>query len=92
MYGLNDAAREWYFAVYEELEKLDCHRSSIDYSVFFWYHVHHLSGLLQSHTDDFLWAGSKKFKKAVVFPLCYKFEVGRESSKRFKYVGINISQ
>ena len=42
VYGLNDAVRKWYFAAYEELEKLGCHRSSIDYSVFFWYHDHHL--------------------------------------------------
>ena len=69
MYGLNDAARKWYFTVYEELEKLGCHRSSID-CVFLWYHVNQLLDLFQSHVDDFLWAGSKAFKEAVVLPLC----------------------
>ena len=92
MYGLNDAVRKWYFAVYEELEKLSCHRSSIDYGVFFWYHDSHLLGLFQSHVDDFLWARIKEFKKAVVFPLRYKFKVGREPIKQFKYVDINISE
>ena len=91
-YSLNDAARICYFAVYEELEKLGCHRSSIDYGVFFWYHDNHLSGLFQFHIEDFLWGGSKEFKEAVVLPLCYIFKVGRESIKQFKYVGINISQ
>ena len=92
MYGLNDAAKKWCFAVYEELEKLGCHRSSMDYFVFFWYHDNHLSGLFQSHVDDFLWARIKEFKEAVLFPLCYKFKVSRKSIKQFKYVAINISQ
>ena len=69
VYSLNDAARKWHFVVYEELEKLGCHRSSILYGAFFWYHDNHLSGLFQSHIDDFLWAGSKEFKEAVIFPV-----------------------
>ena len=81
MYSSSDAARKWYFAVHEELEKLSCHRSSVDYGVFFWYHDNHFSGLLQSHIDDFLWAAIKEFKVTAVFPLCYKFNVGRESIK-----------
>ena len=59
VYSLNDAARKWYFAMYKELEKLGCHRSSIDYGVFFWYYDNQLSGLFQSHVDDFLWAAIK---------------------------------
>ena len=92
MYGLNDAARTWYFAVFEELEKLGCRRSSIGYGVFFWYNDNELSGLFQSHVDDFIWAGNDEFKERVVFPLCDKFKVGRELVKQFKYVGLNIGQ
>ena len=34
VYGLNDAARMWYFTVWEELESLGCRRSVFDYGVF----------------------------------------------------------
>ena len=37
IYGLNDAARNWYFSVYEELCKYGCKRSTIDYGLFMWY-------------------------------------------------------
>ena len=31
LYGLDDAARMWYFSVWEELEELGCVRSNVDY-------------------------------------------------------------
>ena len=67
--------------MHEELEQVSCHRFSVDYGVFFWYHDNHFSGLLQCHIDDLPWAGIKELKEAVVFPMCYKFKVGRESIK-----------
>ena len=90
--GLNDAARMWYFAVWDELEKLGCKRSSLDYGVFMWYHDNHLAGLFQTHVDDFIWAGNNEFKNNVLDPLCKKFQVSKVFSKAFKYVGIDISQ
>ena len=80
------AARKWYFVACGELEKLGCHRSSIGYSAFFWYHHNHFLGVFQYHVDDFLWRRGKKFNEGVVFSLCDKFKVGRRSVKQFKYV------
>ena len=45
MYGLNDAARMWYFSVWEKLEELGCVRSSVDYGVFMRYEGEKLAGL-----------------------------------------------
>jgi hypothetical protein len=93
VYGLNDAARKWYFAVFDELINLSCHRSSTDYGIFMWYNGSELEGILMSHVDDFLWAGTDAFIKSVITPLSTKFKVGKScSSDSFKYVGINISQ
>ena len=36
VYGLNDAARMWYFAIWNELEMLGCKRSSINDGIFYW--------------------------------------------------------
>ena len=93
VYGLNDAARMWYFTVWEELESLGCRRSVFDYGVFTWLDQNQkLAGVFQSHVDDFLWSGTNEFNELVIQPLCQKFKVGNQSETSFKYVGINIAQ
>ena len=54
VHGLNDAARMWYFSVWEKLEELGCVRSSVDCGVFMWYERKELAGLIEIHVDDFL--------------------------------------
>ena len=90
VYGFSDGEKMWYFAVLNELVKLGCERSSLDYCVFTWYHNNHLTGLFQTHVDDFIQAGSNEFKINVPNPLCKKFQVGKNFPKAFKYVGNNI--
>ena len=93
VYGLNDAARMRYFAVWEELKRLGCKRSSVDYGVFTWFNNNkEMAGVFQSHVDDFLWSGTDSFERNVIQLSCIKFKVGNQSTKAFKYVGINITQ
>lgn len=93
IYGLNDAARMWYFAVWQQLNSLGCQRSVIDYGIFYFIDENHgLTGIIQAHVDDFLWAGTETFEKNVIQKLCKKFTAGRTASLNFKYVGININQ
>ena len=93
IYGLNDAARMWYFAVWQQLKSLGCQRSAIDYGIFYFIDEHDgLTGIIQAHVDDFLWAGTETFEKNVIQKLCGKFTAGRTASRNFKYVGININQ
>lgn len=92
VYGLNDAARMWYFSVWEELEKLNCQRSSLDYGIFCWYLDTKLCGIFQTHVDDFLWSGTDEFKVQVIDKLCQKFKVGHSASNAFRYIGLSISQ
>ncbi len=73
VYGLNDAARMWYWAIWEELTKLSCVRSSLDFGLFKWYNNGRLEGVFQSHVDDFLWAGSDAFENKVIVKLSQKF-------------------
>ena len=37
VYGLDDASRNWYFSVKEELLKVGCEQSKLDKSLFRWY-------------------------------------------------------
>ena len=92
VYGLNDAARNWYMAVFEELHSLGCRRSEFDYGVFTWYKNGGLAGILLSHVDDFIWAGTVQFKTVIIDSLCKKFRVGSMDSEGFTYIGIKVEQ
>ena len=87
-----DAARKFYFAVYKKLLDLNCVRSSVDYGLFSWYENGKLCGVLLSHVDDILWAGSESFKLKVIEPFCKLFSVRSQSANCFKYLGLNITQ
>jgi len=42
------------------------------------------------HVDDFLWAGSDRFKQDVILSLRMKFYCGKEIVCSFRYIGLNI--
>ena len=44
------------------------------------------------HVDDFLFAGSETFNRAVIDPISEKYKVGRRLHEHFKYVGLNVVQ
>ena len=92
IYGLNDAARMWYFTVWEMLEKFGCKRSSVDYGVFTWLEDRQLAGILETHVDDFMWSGTKSFERNVIKPLCDEIEIGQKSSTDINHLGLHISQ
>ena len=90
VYGLNDASRYWYLRVYDELTKAGCHVSKLDPAVFYYY-TNKLEGLLVSHVDDFLYAGTKRFGEEIE-RLKKVFQISKEDANAFKYVGIEIQQ
>lgn len=93
LYGLNDAARQFYQSVVEVLTELGCINSLLDPSLFYKYDKSGvLEGILVSHIDDFLHAGSETFDSDVMAKLRQRFVAGRLSCKQFSYVGFQISQ
>lgn len=92
VYGLNDAARTWYFSVLEKLEALGCVRSKVDFGVFLWFENGILSGILETHVDDFLWAGTSLFAEDVIKNLCQSFNIGSQFQETFLHLGLNIAQ
>ena len=93
VYGLNDASRNFYIKVKEELLKAGCTCSKLDQSVYTYHDTdHELQGLLMSHVDDFLWAGNLVFKHSVIDRIKSIFKISSENSAVFKYVGIKIKQ
>ena len=92
VYGLNDASRFWYFRVKDELTKLSCKSSKYDSSLFIYRYEGKLEGLLFAHVDDFMWAGTNNFKELVIDKLKQTFQVSKEYSNDFKYLGLEIHQ
>ena len=94
IYGLDDAAKLWYNTVKEELISSGCKMLVLDHSVFAFYceNTQKLIGLLLVHVDDFLFGGTAKFKKAIIQKILDKYQISKQSSQSFVYLGWNVVQ
>jgi hypothetical protein len=92
LYGLSDAARQFYESVTEEMATLGCVKSNLDPSMFYKRDEKGLSGLLVSHIDDFLHSGTVSFENSTTAKLCQRFIAGSHSEGTFSYVGYQITQ
>ena len=90
VYGLCDAARQWYLRVKRLLMDLGASVSSLDPALFSWKRRDRIEGIVCTYVDDFLWAGTQVFKEQVIDKLCQTFFIGSTDSKAFKYVGLNV--
>ena len=92
VYGLNDAARAWYFSVMNILLKLNMTICKYDPALFYWHNGGNLSGIICVHVDDFLWGGDNEFYNKVMLPLMKSLEIGSTARGAFKYLGLRIVQ
>ena len=90
VYGLSDAALQWYQRVKEELLSLGMKISLLDPALFAWQAPSGTKGILCLYVDDILWAGEKTFKETIIDKLSEMFKIGNSASKSFKYIGLNI--
>ena len=91
LYGLNDAARQFYHSVVETLISLGCEQSSLDPALFYLKRDGILVGMIVSHIDDFLHSGSPEFEE-VLKKLRERFLAGKLEEGKFRYVGFNVCQ
>ena len=66
LYGLNDAALQFYLTVRELLMSLGMKQSKIDPCLFFYHKEGRLCGSICIHVDDFLHAGNKDFDEEII--------------------------
>ena len=64
--------------------------SEIDPSMFIWHENNSLVGVIIVHIDDFLFACNEKFQNTVIANFRQTFAIGKEKSKQFKCVGLNL--
>ena len=92
VYGLVDASLKWYEKVRKTLKECGGTESKVDPAVFYWHDSNGLAGVLAVHVDDFLWAGSEIFEINVISKVKEVFNVGKEASESFKYLGLGLNQ
>ena len=92
VYGLNDAARSWYFTVRSLLVKLGCTQLKTDPASFYWYEKDVLSGVLIMHVDDYFYGGTQTFEDLIMANVKKEFQIGHQADGVFKYIGLEVSQ
>ena len=93
IYGLNDAPREWYNRVEQELLKLGGRKNLYDKAMFQWNNKDGaLCGILVTHVDDFVYCGTLNWHKDVVEQLLCIFKISKKEKGSFRYIGLNVPQ
>lgn len=93
LYGLNDAARQFYNSVVDELNLLGCIQATLDPALFYKFDSSgELVGLLVSHIDDFLHAGEGVFDTEVMAGLRNRFLAGKLEEDHFTYIGFTVKR
>ena len=92
VYGLSDASLRWYSRVKSFMLSVGGKMSKLDPALFIWHNGSSLLGLIAVHVDDLLCAGTKDFESTVLAKLRATFQIGREESSCFQYLGINLQQ
>ena len=92
LYGLNDAARQFYKSVEHFLIEKGCQQSSMDPALVFLMKDGTLQGIIASHVDDFVHCGTQNFENNVMTKLRQHFEAGKVEGGHLKKVGFDVIQ
>ena len=87
LYGLNDAARQFFNSVKEALMLLQCHQSHLDPSMFCYYQDDIPCGAIVCHMTTSYMLGNQSLTG-----LRDRFLAGKLEETTFKYVGFNVHQ
>ena len=74
LYGLKDAAKNWYLTLKTDLDNLKCEQSIIDHAMFS-FRKEKLLGMLTTHVDDFLYSGENTFLSNVIAQIEKKYDI-----------------
>ena len=92
LYGLSDASLQWFRAVQKALINLGCIQSTGDPALYFKHKDGKIEGIIATHVDDFLYAGTNKFEMEVICRIKRTFKFGESKEEVFTYVGYEFAQ
>jgi len=91
VYGLKDAALEWYKSLLEIIKELGGLKSKLDPSIFYWKEECESIGILCVHVDDIMYGGNKTFLSNIVKNL-KRIKIGETNETNMIYLGVEINQ
>ena len=93
LYGLKDASRGWCTEIRDHLIQAGMKQSAMDKAVFFQHDAQgQLSGLVITHIDDFLYAGTPRFHETVIKGVQKRYVIGSVEDTRMTFTGWELSQ
>ena len=92
VYGLSDAARQWYEMVKDTILGAGIKKCPHDDAFFYWIHEGTIEGIMTIHVDDFIYGGTTNFEELLKASIFSKFTVGDMSENKFIYLGLNVVQ
>ena len=87
LYGLDDASRKFYLKVRETLNNLGLKTLPGDDAVYYQHKDGKLIGMILSHVDDFMIAGTKGFVNRIIKGIKKKFTVSKIEENNFRFTG-----
>ena len=92
VYGLSDAARQWYEMVKQTILEAAIKKCPHDDAFFYWLKDGIIEGIMTIHVDDFIYGGTNNFEELLKTSIFSKFTVGEMSENQFIYLGLNVVQ
>ena len=93
LYGLNDASRKFWLKVREVFD--ECGLRILDGDeVFYFRHDKNgnLDGMVSSHVDDFILAGTDKFLEKLTRKIAEKLEISKLEDNEFRFAGMDVEK
>ena len=93
LYGLQDASLRFHWKVRSVFKEMGLVQSKLDPAVFYQKNSKgEVSGIIGSHVDDFMIAGTDEWSKKMVEEIGNKFELGTVERDNFLYCGHRVIQ
>ena len=93
LYGLQDASLQFHWKVRTVLKEMGLVQSKLDPAVFYQKNkAGEVVGIIGSHVDDFLIAGSTEWTDSMVKKIGSRFELGIVERHNFLYCGHRVKQ
>ena len=93
LYGLNDASRKFWLKVREVFD--ECKLRILDGDeVFYFRHDEkgNLEGMVSSHVDDFILAGTDRFLDEITKKIADKLEISKLEDNEFRFTGMDVKK
>ena len=93
LYGLKDSSRGFYLGLDTHLLANGMKRSQYDRALYMFFDENgQLAGLLGTHVDDIIFAGTEQFHNRVIVSIRAKYKIGSEEIRAFCFTGWNLTQ